>query len=184
MPEPAWHGHRQRFYRVADVPETLLVDVALRERGSTAPRFDERETHGEPVVLFDRLGVVRSHPLDAAANESLILARLDQLEARAALFACFPEKEASRGRALDALWAWHAFVIAPLVEALRIRHCPERFSFGLRYLHRDLAADVAAHLQDLAYVRNLDDLRAKAPQARKWLGEALAEAREQHARRA
>jgi len=184
VPEPAWHGHRQRFYRLADAPETLLVDVALKERSTVAQRFDERETHGEPHVLFDRLGIVHARPLDVAANDARIRERLDQLESRAALFTCFAAKEAARGRALDALWAWQAFVIAPLVEALRIVHCPERFSFGMRYLHRDLPPPLAARLQDLAYVRDLADLRTKEPGARAWLGEALAQARQRHPREA
>src|SRR5687768_1752854 len=50
VPEPAWHGHRQRFYRLRDAPETVLVDVLVMERGSKAPRLDEREQHGEPIV--------------------------------------------------------------------------------------------------------------------------------------
>lgn len=174
VPQPSWHGHAQRFYRLEDAPETLLLDVAAMERSSAGMRFDEREQHGEPVVLFDRLGIVRSRPLDVARNEELLRARRDVLLRREVIFGGFPLKEAARGRSLDALGFYHSMLLQPLVEALRMRWCPERFSFGLRYLDRDLPADVVARLRELAFVRDLDDLREKAPIARAWLAEELA----------
>jgi hypothetical protein len=174
VPEPTWHGHAQTFYRLRDAPETLLLDVALQERNTTHDRFLEREQHGEPVVLFDRVGVARSRPLDRPAQASKMRARLDQIAARAAVFGCFPQKEARRGRPLDALAFWHSMLIAPLVEVLRMRWCPDRFSFGLRYLDRDLPAEVHARLRELAYVKDLDDLVEKAPRARAWLADEVA----------
>jgi len=32
--------------------------------------------------------------------------------------------------------------LAPLIELMRIRHCPDRFDFGPRYLDRDLPAEL------------------------------------------
>lgn len=174
VPEPSWHGHAQRFYRLRDAPETLLLDVAVMERGHPGMRFLEREQHGEPVILFDRDGRIASEPLDVAANAARMRDRAGQIAARAAIFGSFPGKEAQRGRALDALAFWQSMIVAPLVEVLRMRCCPERFTFGMRYLDRDLPADVHARLLELAYVRDLDDLRAKAPAARAWLDAELA----------
>jgi hypothetical protein len=176
VPQPSWHGHAQRFYRLELAAETLLLDVAAMERGGSGMRFDEREAHGEPVVLFDKLGVVRSRPLDREANEAAIARRLVALRAREALFGGFSAKEGARGRALDALAFYHSMLLQPLVEILRIRYCPERFSFGLRYLGRDLPPDVLARLGELAFVSSLDDLREKAPRARAWLDEELSRA--------
>jgi predicted nucleotidyltransferase len=174
VPEPSWHGHAQRFYRLTDAPETLLLDVAAMERSNQRMRFSEREAHGEPVVLFDKIGVVRSTSLDAQQNAEAMRARRTALRAREAIFGGFPEKEAARGRATDALGFYHSMLLLPLVEALRMRWCPERWSFGLRYLDHDLPGDVAARLKDLAYPRDLEDLRHKAARARAWLAEELA----------
>jgi predicted nucleotidyltransferase len=179
VPEPAWHGHSQRFYRLEDAPETLLLDVAVMERGRPGMRFLEREQHGEPVVLFDRDGTIASEALDREANAAKMRDRLEQLAARAAIFGSFPDKEARRGRALDALAFWQSMIVAPLVEVLRMRWCPERFTFGMRYLDRDLPREVHARLVELAYVRDLADLRAQAPAARAWLDAEIAAARPQ-----
>ena len=173
VPEPAWHGHSQRFWRLRDAPETLLVDAAAMERGNPRMRFSERETHGEPAILFDKLGIVAPAPLDVADNTQRMAARRAALRIREAIFGSFPMKEAARGRALDALHFHHAMLLQPLVEALRMRWCPERFGFGMRYLHRDLPPGVADRLTRLAFVSDLDDLRAKAPEAREWLREEL-----------
>lgn len=176
VPQPSWHGHAQRFYRLRDAPETLLLDVAAMERSNAKNRFDEREAHGEPIVLFDKAGIVRTRALDRAANDEAMRARRVALRARERLFGGFPEKECARGRALDA-WAFHqSMLLAPLVEILRMRWCPERYSFGMRYLDRDLPADVLARLKPLAFTTGLDDLRGKAAQARAWLDDELTHA--------
>ena len=102
--------------------------------------------------------------------------RLAQMAARAEIFGCFPEKEARRGRDLDALGFWHAFILAPLVEALRMRWCPERSTFGLRYLDRDLPSETVARLKLVAFVPDGADILAKSPVARRWLAQAIREA--------
>lgn len=56
----------------------------------------------------------------------------------------------------------------PLVEALRLLHCPQRRVFGPRYLERDLPADICRRVEALAFVRDLDDLEAKHDEARRW----------------
>lgn len=176
VPEPSWHGHAQRFYRLEDAPETLLLDVVAMERSSAKWRFDEREAHGEPVVLFDKLGIVRSKPLDRAANAAAMRARRRMLALRETIFGGFAEKESARGRTLDAFGFHQAFLLGPLVEILRMRYCPERYTFALRYLDRDLPPDVVAKLRSLAFVSDADDLRRKSAVARAWLREEITRA--------
>ena len=49
----------------------------------------------------------------------------------------------ARGDLAEATWFHMRFTIEPLVRLLRIRHCPARHDFGLRYLRTDLPADDA-----------------------------------------
>lgn len=174
VPDPTWHGNVQCFWRPAGAPETLLVDVTFLERGAPGLRFDERETHGEPVVIFDKAGVARSIPLDACDNDRRMRARRDVIRARTALFAGFPAKELARGRALDA-WAFHdTMLLQPLVELLRMRHCPERFAFARRYLRRDLPEETVQRLERLHFVPSPALLRDRIDEARGWLEAELA----------
>jgi hypothetical protein len=62
-----------------------------------------------------------------------------------------------------------------LVRLLRIRHCPARHDFGLRYLRTDLPAGYA---ERVAALLDGGDLRARADAAFAWQDELLAELRD------
>jgi len=171
VPEPTWHGHAQRVYQLADAPEHLMIDMVIMTRSTTAPRLDEREIHGEPVVIFDKLGVIRSTALDVEAHRDAIRRRMDTLRRHVALLSHFPAKEIERGLEVDAFWRYQMYVIRLLVDALRTRHKPVHYNFGPRYLKRDLPPDVYARLMRLAFVADLDDLARKLPEAVAWLKE-------------
>lgn len=177
LPEPTWHGHRQRFYRLRDASPFLMIDLLVQELGSTAPRFDEQEIHGTARVIFDR-GRFREPPrFDREAHSARLEARRDDLRARTELFAdVLVDKELARGHDIDALAFYRSAIVDPLVTALRMKHCPERFDFGARYLDRDLPREVVAELRPFLFVSSGDDLREKLPRAIAWLRRALAEA--------
>lgn len=58
---------------------------------------------------------------------------------------------------------------------LRLRHCPQRFGFGMRYLNDDLPADVAQRLTALAFVADASELPAKTAECMAWLRDVLRE---------
>ena len=79
-----------------------------------------------------------------------------------------------RWEGAEALVFYQAFVLRPLVEALRIRHDPWRHDFDVRYLRFDLPADVRERVEALWFVRDREDLAAKHAAASAWLREELA----------
>jgi hypothetical protein len=62
--------------------------------------------------------------------------------------------------------------VNPLVRLLRIRHCPERHDFGLRYLRTDLPEGYADRVASLL---DGDDLQSRADAAFAWQDELLAD---------
>jgi hypothetical protein len=70
------------------------------------------------------------------------------------------DKELQRGGPIDALHFYQS-LLARVVELARMRHCPDRFDFGGRYLRRDLPAPVYERLEAPYYVRDLEDLAMK-----------------------
>jgi len=64
------------------------------------------------------------------------------------------------------------FGLGPLVRLLRVEHCPWRHDFGLRYLHADLPADVAARVA--ALVPGTADLADLSAACFAWTDELLA----------
>jgi predicted nucleotidyltransferase len=157
VPQPTFHGHEQVFYQLSNAPPTLLVDVLVMAL-SKPGRFLERERHGTPIVLFDRDGLAVATPLDRAEHEQKIRTRLAALRAKFPLFQVFVTKAVARGNAPEAAHFYLNFTLVPLVELLRIRHCPDRFDYGLRYIHADLPADVAELVARLAIPGSLQEL--------------------------
>jgi predicted nucleotidyltransferase len=164
---PGTVGFAQRFYRLRDAGEFLVLDLVLMRR-SDPLLFREVELHGRGRTWFDRRGVLVETHLDAERDMQQARARVPVLAASFAMFQHIVTKERLRGRAVDALVFYQSMTWRPLVEALRLLHDPQRRVFGPRYTARDLPADVCRRLEALAYVRDLDDLAAKHDEARRW----------------
>lgn len=172
VPEPAWHGHSQVFYQLTDAPQWLMVDVLLMKR-TTSNWFLEPERHGTPTILFDRDGVVKPSALDRTAHERQIASKLADLRVKFPMFQHLIRKSIQRRNPAEAVAFYHALTLRPLVELLRIRHCPERFDYGLRYLVDDLPPGMAERVNDLSLIVDLDDLECKHAACRAWFDETM-----------
>jgi hypothetical protein len=107
---PNTTGYIQRVYSFQNAPEFLIVEAALIPRSSTN-RFLERELHGEPVVLFDKLGVVYAIPLDRDADLAVARQRLAKLKSEFQIFQHLIKKATFRGNAAEAFLFYQAFTL-------------------------------------------------------------------------
>ena len=165
-------GYAQKFYRLRDAGEFLVVDLVLIRR-SDPLLFRDVELHGRGPVWLDRRGLLVESHLDAALDRAQAAARVPALASAFAMFQHIVTKERLRGHGVDALTFYQAMTLRPLAEALRLLHCPERRVFGPRYLSRDLPADACARIEALAFIRDLDDLAAKHDEARRWFDRCI-----------
>jgi hypothetical protein len=164
VPQPAWHGCWQAFYRPEADSPYFMLDICIAER-SKPWILTERQRHGEPLVLFDRIGAATPTDMAAEDVEKIVQSKLPQLEGALEMFADFPAKELERGRLIDAIY-WHqTLVLGRVVGLLRLRHAPERHDYGFRYLYFDLPESRANLIEELLFVRDADDLRAKTARA-------------------
>lgn len=152
----------QRIYLLADAPRFFAVDCAV-VTANAAVQFLERERHGEPQVRFDRDGLVVAPPLDRARHETRLRQRLAQIRAAWPVYRMIVEKELARGRALDAIGFYFNGLLRPLIEMAGMRHRPERFDYGWRYLHHELPLPLQRELQAFAYVADPAQLGARLP---------------------
>jgi hypothetical protein len=162
---PTWHGHPQRFYALRDTDEFLRIDVIY-----LLPRirseFLEPTRHGRPVVLFDRTGALAPTELDWPAHNARMRQRLVTLRQTFDMFWKQPVKSALRGDEIEAVTWYFNFVLRPLIEVLRMKHCPARYDFSYRYTTIDLPADVVATLRELHRVNGCKEIKAKVARAR------------------
>ena len=169
---PGSAGYVQKFYSLERASEFLVLDLVLIRR-SDPLLFREVELHGQGTVWFDRTGMLHEAHLDPIADAQSSQSRIPQLRAAFAIFQHIPTKERLRGRAVEAFQFYQSMTLRPLVEALRLLHCPQRRGFGLRYLARDLPADVVARVTGLAFVPDLVDLARKHTEAQTWFWETM-----------
>jgi hypothetical protein len=172
LPEPTWHGHSQVFCRLGNAPEQLVVDLVVLRR-SAPERFLERERHGDPVIYFDRTGEIGAGPLDRRAFAAGVERRLEALRQEFALFQGFVRAEVARADALAALGAYRAYTLRPLLEVVRLRHCPERYDYGPKYSRRDLPPEVVTRLERLFYVPDIGGIPERQAEAEAWFAEAV-----------
>ncbi len=173
VPEPTWHGHAQRFFRLADASPHCVVDACVM-KSSSPRRYQATDRHGRARVLFDKANwlVPRDDDPDAQAPDLRDKARA--LNARFEMFYRLPRKEVRRGRAVDAMAFFQGIVLRPLVELLRIEHDPARYDFGPRYVNEDFPSDVAARLARLYYPADMAQLDAHIDEAAGWFREVAA----------
>jgi hypothetical protein len=98
--------------------------------------------------------------------------RRQELRAWFSVSQSFVRKAIIRGQVVDALAAFWGYTLRPLVELLRMRYCPLRWDFGMRYLDRDLPQPVYRELQGIMFVKDPDELAAHLKKENGW-GERL-----------
>src|SRR6185295_17891714 len=113
------------------------------------------------VPLFDKGNWLRRKPLDEGALSVLRNRRYRELQMWFPMSQVFVRKAILRGKHFEAVGAFWAYTLRPLSDLLRMRYCPARWDFGVRYLDRDLPPAVYDQVRDLALVRDLADLEVK-----------------------
>ena len=170
LPEPTWHGHSQCFYKLKDASPFLLIDLAIMKVSTEADKFDTWATHGVPQTCFDKNGSVVEVKIDPEAQAKAIMERLDMLKNLFEIFYILPMKETNRGNHVEAMFFYLGQTYRPLVEVLRMKHCPQRFSYATRYVYYDLPEDVVKRLENLVFMKP-DDMEASVEEVRKWFWE-------------
>jgi predicted nucleotidyltransferase len=176
LPEATWPDGRQAFLNLTpDVGDlsrpTRIVDLHVSDLADEHRLVDERR-HGTPYVVHDPEGLVELRHDDEAAMKAARMEAVAQAAARRPTAQWLVNRALARGDVVEA----HAFHVGygvnPLVRLLRVKHCPARHDFGLRYLRTDLPPGYA---ERIAALLEGEDLQARADATFAWQDELLAE---------
>jgi hypothetical protein len=132
---PGFPDLAQRFYFLEGAPRYFAIDCSVVSAAGLAP-FLERERHGTFVAWSDPERLLVPHRADRAALARRREQRLQQLRGAIPVYSMLVEKELARGHTLEAL-GFYQTLLRFLIELLGIRHRPERFDFGWRYVDRE-----------------------------------------------
>jgi len=153
LPEATWGPTgRQCFVHLqpdaADLTRpTRLVDLVVQEVPDRLTMDTRR--HGVPLVLHDPDGLLLLEDDDEVELATQRRHSVRQTAARRQTAAWLVERAIARGDLAEATTLHLRFAVEPLVRLLRIRHCPARHDFGLRYLRTDLPAGMAEQVEAL-----------------------------------
>lgn len=173
LPQPIWHGHFQAFYRFAQASPFLLLDFVIIQHGNPN-KFLEKEIHGKALVHFDKCAVVQAAPMDVPVFLDMLKQRVETLRVTFEMYQVFPQKEIERGNAVEALSYYYGMILRPLVELLRIVHCPQRYNFHTRYVYYELPEDIVRRLESLYYLPNMHAIPRAQELASRLFADTLA----------
>ena len=163
-----------RYYKLRDGGDFLLVDLSFFEVGASNHNL-EVERHGQARRLFDKADWLRPRHIDERSLGLQRDRRRVELQSWFPVSQSFVRKAMLRGLDAEALAAFWSYTLRPLAEILRMRYCPIRWDFGMRYLDRDLPPAVYARFRDLMFVPNVGDLERTLAEASAWGADVLGE---------
>jgi predicted nucleotidyltransferase len=178
LPTGTWPDGRQCFVNHQHRPGALeeptrIVDLHVSGL-SDAHRVVDVRRHGTPIVLHDPDGHVELRHDDEDAIKQACAEWTEQVRQRRATAEWLVNRAVRRGQLPEAISLYLTFALGGLVRLLRIEHCPWRHDFGLRYLHTDLPADVAARVDTLLPGSGNGDLAELSAACFAWTDELLA----------
>ena len=128
-PDPGWHDIFQTIYRIEDVNPFLFIDFNIIKESNPHKNL-EKDMHGEPIILFDKKGLIKDTYLDKDKHKIEVKERLLAIKKKYPLARAFVLKELNRGNDVAAFANYNRLMYWPLIDVLRIKHCPERYDFG------------------------------------------------------
>lgn len=165
-------GMEQRLYILEDAPPYFMLDVVLFPSSQPIPIL-ERERHGEPVVILDRAGVLRTRALDQIEHTARLQRSCQQAQDAFAIYALLARKESARGRSLDAHGFYKA-CLGLLHTMLGAARRPDIYDFGGRYWYDVLSEEETKRLEALTFPAK-DGIEAALDDMRAWIDELSGE---------
>ena len=176
LPLSTWPDGRQAFLHLEPDPGALatptrIIDLHVSDLSEAHRHVDVRR-HGTPIVLHDPDGLVVLRHDDQGALAAAMAEAVDQVRQRQTTAEWLVARALRRGHVAEATSLYLRFGLTPLVQLLRIEHCPWRYDFGLRYLREDLPGDVAGQVEALVPG---PDLEVRSRACFTWIRELLDE---------
>jgi hypothetical protein len=115
---------------------TRIVDIVVWEATDEHRHRDVRR-HGPPLVRFDPEGLIVERHDDEAARRRAIEESVAQVRQQRPFAEWLVSRAIARRHLPEAVALYLRFTLNPVVSLLRVRDCPARHNFGLRYLHTE-----------------------------------------------
>ena len=174
MPQPAWHGHYQTFYKLEGTSEFLVIDFVVMKH-SNPNKFLEKEIHGNTIFHLQKKGMTPFMKLDNEQFKQKLDQRLLELNQRFQMFQFLVQKEFYRDNYIEALEFYYRMSLDPLVEILRIKYKPYHYNFRTRYVYYDLPEEIVEKLEGFYFIPDKKELLDKHQEVISWFNQLMKE---------
>ncbi|HQO09170.1 MAG TPA: nucleotidyltransferase domain-containing protein [Clostridiales bacterium] len=170
VPEPAWHGFSQCFYKVGNVPELYYLDIAVIKK-SLPDKFTERDRHGDSVVWFEKEKMIDPTPtpekkvIEKGKKYFRYIADSDflmEIELKKAI---------ARKNFTEAFPAYMRLISSNLGILLNLKYRPCKVDFGLRYAYRDFPNKEVKLIEESFKASSIEEIEAGSKKVMKRIEE-------------
>lgn len=160
-------GAYQKVYKLKNTSEFLVIEICAVKHSSDN-KFLQSEIHGDVFVHFDKKNVTDVKPIDKEEFAQKLKLRIEQIEKLFNIYQFLVKKELNRNNYIEAIVFYQNFSLNLLLELLRIKYSPYRYSFKTRYIYHDLPEDIVKRLHDFYFIKDGVDLEAKHKETIRW----------------
>lgn len=153
-------NYDQRFYILKDTPETYYLDVCVfdsQEEKDYAEYFNDKR-HGTPVIIKDDGILLRASTLSRPVEVEF---DRNYWRGKAEIYYRTFLKEAKREKYIDAFHFYFGLVQVWATIA-RLKQCPQKHDFSLRYINVDLDLNHALFLENHLKISSLEEMKKQA----------------------
>lgn len=167
IPEPAWHGFSQCFYKINNVPELYYLDIAVIKR-SIDKKFTESDRHGNSVIWFEKEKMIDPTPTPDEEVKSKGKKFYKMVTGADWLTITELKKALARGYYGEAFTQFCNFTSRNFAVMLNLKYRPCKVDFGTRYYYRDLPKNVFAKFERLLKNGSINELKENAENIIEW----------------
>ena len=170
-------GMAQRVIVLKDSPKYFFIDVGVfnNHHPQLAKDFLEVERHGQPTILFDKTGKVKTGHTDAHSMVNKQTVRVEELNRGLVIFKTLVLKEIERGNCIDDIAFYQTGLLRPLIEVLGMLRRPLKYDFGMRFIHKSFPVDEQNLIEKLSDVAGFEALPEKLIKIEKTFTAAVAQ---------
>ena len=173
IPEPAWHGFSQCFYKIDKVPELYYLDIAVIKR-SLPKKFTEKDRHGDSVIWFEKEKMIDPTPTPEKEVKAKGKKFYKMVTSSDFLSITELKKQLARGLYAEAFSQYNQLLMRNLGVMLNLKYRPCKVDFGTRYYYRDLPKEVFAKFERSLKNGSINELNNNVEIVLEWY-EALKE---------
>jgi hypothetical protein len=160
------HGS-QYCWQLHGVPPWNFIDITFQDHRPSGHAIDTG-LHGSPIIHVDKVGCVTLCKETASVRDARIRDVIVRAAAMCDLHPVLVEKQLQRGDLLQAFGEYQRFMVRPLIELLRAKHCPQRSSWQTTSITWDLPPDINQRLRGLVVVADIAAMRAQLAIVTAW----------------